>query len=108
RDPNLADERRGLGAAQRQHGRHGDEGMAIDDRPSRGDGLQREQSAAAGGLARQPVMTRVTAFGPLPFLSGSTSKQIPCPWVSRLGPAGSAAVTCTKPSWPPPSGLMKP
>ena len=32
-------------------------------------------------LARQPVMTRLTAFGPLPFLSGSTSKEMRCPSV---------------------------
>src|SRR5262245_65432311 len=49
------------------------EGVAIDNRRSRGGGLHRERSA--DGLARQPVMTRLTAFGPLPFLSGSTSKR---------------------------------
>src|SRR5262249_38809559 len=82
------------------------EGVAIDDRRSRGGGLQCERSA--DGLARQPVMTRLTAFGPLPFLSGSTSKEMRCPSVSDLSPARSTGVACTKPSRPLSPGLMKP
>src|ERR1700687_5464012 len=32
-----------------------------------------------GAARRQPVTTRLTAFGPLPFLSGSTSKVMRWP-----------------------------
>ena len=48
-------------------------------RSRRGD--CREQSDA-----RQPVTTRLTAFGPLPFLSGSTSKRDALAFVQRLQP----------------------
>src|SRR5262249_15831019 len=78
--------------------------VAIDDWRNRGGGLQPERSA--DGLARQPVMTRLTAFGPLPFLSGSTSKEMRCPSVSDLSPARSTAGTWPNTSRPPPSGLM--
>src|SRR5262249_9772521 len=40
----------------------------------------------------QPVTTKFTAFGPLPFLSGSTSKLIRCPSFRPLSPACSTAV----------------
>src|SRR6185369_12760072 len=40
----------------------------------------------------QPVMTRLTAFGPLPFLSGSTSKVMRWPSLSNFRPARSTAV----------------
>src|SRR5262249_53716877 len=56
----------------------------------------------------QPLTTRFTAFGPLPFLSGSTSKLMRCPSLSDLRPARSTAVMCTNTSRPPSSGLMKP
>src|SRR5262249_6817575 len=57
---------------------------------------------------RQPVTTRFTAFGPLPFLSGSTSKLMRWPSLSDFKPARSTAVMCTNTSRPPSSGLMKP
>ena len=40
----------------------------------------------------QADMTRFTAFGPLPFLSGSTSKVIRCPSFNPFKPARSTAV----------------
>jgi hypothetical protein len=46
-------------------------------KPAAGDALAlkvRAQPRAIG--VNQPVTTRFTAFGPLPFLSGSTSKLI--------------------------------
>src|SRR6516165_1647793 len=43
-------------------------------------------------------MTRLTAFGPLPFLSGSTSQVMRWPSISDLRPARSTAVMCTNPS----------
>src|SRR5580700_5210216 len=55
-----------------------------------------------------PVTTRLTAFGPLPFLSGSTSKLMRWPSTSDFSPARSTAVMCTNTSRPPSSGLMKP
>src|SRR5262249_16044394 len=64
--------------------------------------------AMTGCFAGQPVMTRLTTFGPLPFLSGSTSKERRCPSLNDLSPARSTAVTCTNTSRPPSSGLMKP
>src|SRR5262249_26270053 len=60
------------------------------------------------GAADQPLTTRFTALGPLPFLSGSTSKLMRCPSLSDLRPARSTAVMCTNTSRPPSSGLMKP
>ena len=45
--------------------------------------------------------TRLTALGPLPFLSGSTSKLMCWPSISDLKPARSTAVTCTNTSRPP-------
>src|SRR4029077_5116338 len=58
--------------------------------------------------AVQPVTTRLTAFGPLPFLSGSTSKVMRWPSFNDFKPARSTAVMCTNTSRPPSSGLMKP
>src|SRR6266581_6746920 len=58
--------------------------------------------------ADQPLTTRFTALGPLPFLSGSTSKLMRCPSLSDFKPARSTAVMCTNTSRPPSSGLMKP
>src|SRR5439155_21265653 len=65
-------------------------------------------TATNGPLKTQPVITRFTAFGPLPFLSGSTSKLMCCPSLSAFRPARSTAVMCTNTSRPPSSGLMKP
>src|SRR5512133_3348451 len=101
----LTDKRRGGRAAQRQHG------DTISMRVTGSDSQATAWAASAptsGGLADQPVMTRLTAFGPLPFLSGSTSKERRCPSVNDLSPARSTAVTCTNTSRPPSSGLMKP
>src|SRR4029079_12421912 len=56
----------------------------------------------------QPVTTRFTAFGPLPFLSGSTSKLMRWPSFRPFSPACSTAVMCTNTSRPPSSGLIKP
>ena len=56
----------------------------------------------------QDEMTKLTAFGPLPFLSGSTSKVMRCPSARSFSPARSTAVMCTKTSRPPSSGLMNP
>src|SRR3954470_16143939 len=53
-------------------------------------------------------MTRLTALGPLPFLSGSTSKLMRWPSFSDFMPARSTAVMCTNTSRPPSSGLMNP
>jgi hypothetical protein len=38
-------------------------------------GMARARASVTERKQRQPVMTRLTAFGPLPFLSGSTSKE---------------------------------
>src|SRR3981081_2160496 len=58
--------------------------------------------------ARQDAITRLTALGPLPFLSGSTSNVMRCPSIRSFNPARSTAVMCTNTSRPPSSGLMKP
>src|SRR5229473_2974582 len=46
----------------------------------------------------QPDSTRLTAFGPLPFLSGSISNVIRCPSLRSFSPACSTAVICTNTS----------
>src|SRR5690606_15087346 len=59
------------------------------------------------GVADQSI-ARLTAFGPLPRLSGSVSKLTFCP-SSRPGrPDAWTAEICTNTSFSPPSGVMKP
>src|SRR4029077_3828101 len=126
RDPNLAAERRSRRRAQNHH----DSTFDVIDCVC-GSALLRQCSAkrnatdqrSAGrphGISQRvvlphdaatspyPVTTRLTAFGPLPFLSGSTSKLMRWPSTSDFSPARSTAVMCTNTSRPPSSGLMKP
>src|SRR5262249_22555508 len=103
-DLDLAYERRGRRVTERQHGRCVIDGRRFGPAAARQIGPRAREARARG----QPVTTRFTAFGPLPFLSGSTSKEMRCPSVSDLSPARSTAVTWTKTSRPPSSGLMKP
>src|SRR5215467_8695015 len=64
-DAHLTDERRGGRAAQRQHG----DTMSMRVTGSDSQATACAASTPATGLADQPVITRLTAFGPLPFLS---------------------------------------
>src|SRR3954447_6338701 len=106
-DPHLAAVRR---PEARADGRHGNTPfLAARSAKLRSDDIAGDRRARRGApKASQPVITRFTALGPLPFLSGSTSNEMRCPSASDLSPARSTAVTCTNTSRPPSSGLMKP
>ena len=87
-DSDLADERRGRRVQERQHG-----SVPMRWRRSTStragnwpDGQGKDRTAIRGQRRSQPVITRLTAFGPLPFLSGSTSKEMRCPSFRDLRP----------------------
>src|SRR5262249_58182098 len=76
RDTGLAAERRTKTGTQRHH-RQTPSFLAATGIQRRSATATTSIDYACGPLAsparNQPVMTRITAFGPLPFLSGSTS-----------------------------------